>query len=115
LTGTLVAVAVSESSEASSSEKSPKVMQALLINQEDNVAVALEAIPGGDEFTLVGGAAEVRLRARQAIPFAHKIAVRPIAKGEAILKYGVPVAVAAADIAVGDWVHTHNARSSFDA
>jgi short-subunit dehydrogenase len=93
---------VLESSKASSLDESPKATQALLTNPEDNVAMALEAIPAGKELTVVGRATEVHLQALRAIPFACKIAVRPIAKGEAILKYGVSFAVATADIAVGD-------------
>ena len=55
------------------------------------------------------------IEAKQEIPFAHKMAVRPIPKGQAILKYGVPIAHATSDIEAGDWVHTHNAQSYFAA
>ena len=45
------------------------------------------------------------------IAFGHKYALRDIAKGEDILKYGLPIGKALADIAVGEWVHVHNCRS----
>jgi altronate hydrolase len=38
----------------------------------------------------------------------HKYALRPIAKGENVIKYGMPVGHATADIAAGEHVHTHN-------
>lgn len=38
----------------------------------------------------------------------HKVALRPIAKGENVIKYGFPIGHATADIAEGEWVHSHN-------
>lgn len=38
----------------------------------------------------------------------HKYAVRAIAVGEQIIKYGMPIGKAMADIAVGEHVHVHN-------
>ena len=38
----------------------------------------------------------------------HKHALRPIAKGENVIKYGAPIGHATEDIAAGEWVHTHN-------
>lgn len=46
------------------------------------------------------------------IPYGHKIAVRPIKKGDAILKYGLSIGTALEDIAVGDHVHIHNIESN---
>jgi altronate hydrolase len=83
---------------------------ALLIHPEDNVAVALEEIPVLGEVRL-GGAEP--LRAADRIPFAHKLAARAIAQGEAVVKYGAPVAFALRDIAPGEWVHAHNVKSYF--
>ena len=44
----------------------------------------------------------------------HKYAIRPIAKGENVIKYGMPIGHATADIAVGDHVHTHNLATNLD-
>ena len=38
----------------------------------------------------------------------HKYALRPIAAGENVIKYGMPIGHATRDIAVGEHVHTHN-------
>ena len=41
----------------------------------------------------------------------HKYAIRPIGKGENVIKYGNPIGHATEDIAVGDHVHTHNVKT----
>ena len=38
----------------------------------------------------------------------HKYALRRIASGEDVIKYGQPIGHATSDIAEGEWVHTHN-------
>ena len=45
------------------------------------------------------------------IQFEHKFALRDIAKGEEVLKYGMPIGKALQDIKKGEWVHVHNCRS----
>jgi altronate dehydratase len=67
----------------------------LKIHPDDNVAVVLEE--GGEN----------------GVPFAHKVALKRIATGEAVVKYGAPIAFATRDIEEGEWVHEHNARSYF--
>lgn len=89
-----------------------KLANALRIGPRDNVAVALEDIPADSDVMLAGGR---RLRALNAIPFAHKIAINEIACGTSILKYGVPIALATADIRLGEWVHEHNVESFLTA
>ena len=45
------------------------------------------------------------------IPYGHKVAVKPIKKGELIIKYGEEIGIATADIVPGDYVHVHNLDS----
>ena len=52
------------------------------------------------------------VRLLQAIPFAHKVAVKPIPQGQPVYKYGEPIGLATADIAEGELVHTHNLKSN---
>ena len=52
-------------------------------------------------------------RPARRIPLGHKIALRPIAAGEKIVRFGVPVGIATADIAPGRLVHVHNVRSQY--
>ena len=42
----------------------------------------------------------------------HKYALRDIAKGENIIKYGNPIGHATADIKAGEHVHTHNVKTN---
>jgi len=42
------------------------------------------------------------------VPYGHKIAVKDINKGEAIMKYGESIGRASCDIKKGDYVHVHN-------
>lgn len=72
----------------------------IVANAADSVAVALSALAAGEA---VGGITLI-----QAIPAGHKLALRPIAKGEPVIKLGHAIGVAAADIAVGAHVHEHN-------
>ncbi|ARU27995.1 UxaA family hydrolase [Cellvibrio sp. PSBB006] len=72
------------------------------LHEQDNVGVSKAALPAG--ITLI----ENNLTLRADIPAMHKVALMPIAKGEAILKYGQVIGFASTDIAAGDHVHTHN-------
>jgi len=42
------------------------------------------------------------------IPAGHKVAILPIAKGSAVMKYGNPIGLATQDIQPGEHVHSHN-------
>ncbi|HLI10608.1 MAG TPA: altronate dehydratase family protein [Alphaproteobacteria bacterium] len=72
------------------------------LNAADNVVVARAdilpqtAIPGEG------------VTARTLVPSGHKIATRPIARGEPVLRYNQIIGFASADIAAGEHVHTHN-------
>lgn len=77
------------------------------IHPQDNVAVAVTPLTAGETLSL-GGA---QVTARDEIPAGHKIALRDIAEGEAVIKYGFPIGSAKRPIACGAWVHTHNVAS----
>jgi altronate hydrolase len=83
---------------------------AIRIHPSDNVAVALGALVAGDTVT-VGDATVI---AKNDIPPGHKIALNAIARGSAVVKYGYPIGIATADIAAGEWIHSHNLRTSLD-
>ncbi|MDR1414369.1 MAG: altronate dehydratase family protein [Odoribacteraceae bacterium] len=83
-------------------------MKSLLkIHPADNVAVALKALAAG-EYAGVDGE-EVLLR--EGVDDGHKVALRAIGRGEEVIKYGYPIGRAAADIAPGEWVHSHNLKT----
>ena len=78
------------------------------ITERDNVAVALHAASTGE--TLQAGDAVVTVR--EDIPQGHKIALVPLAAGEAVVKYGFPIGHATEPVEAGSWVHTHNMRTN---
>ena len=80
--------------------------KALKFDERDNVVIALEATVPGDEISVNGEASGVT--AADSVPQGHKIALRNIAKGETIYKYGHPIGLAAENISAGSYVHVHN-------
>jgi altronate dehydratase small subunit len=86
-------------------------MNAVLLQEEDNVATVTEEIPAGASAACVFGDTQVTVTAGQNIPIYHKIAVKPIRKGERVIKYGEQIGIAQTDIRPGDHVHTHNLSS----
>ena len=69
-------------------------MKSVIINEKDNVGVCLDG--------------------SESIPAGHKYALRPIAKGEYVIKYGEIIGRATQDIQAREWVHTHNVQSHLD-
>jgi altronate hydrolase len=81
---------------------------AVRVHAGDTVAVAIRPIPAGTRVTVDGES----VVARQDIPAGHKIALSPIAAEHTVTKYGVPIGIATESIAPGDWIHSHNLRTS---
>ena len=86
---------------------------AFQIDLRDNVATALEALCAGP-VRLLGDAAAQEIQAVTDVPVGHKIALKDIASGEMIVKYGVIIGRATAEIPVGSWVHLHVMCSNYD-
>ncbi|WP_308915027.1 altronate dehydratase family protein [Jannaschia sp. LMIT008] len=70
------------------------------LSPRDNVVTATRALPAGHPVEAV--------RTTGLVPSGHKIATAPIPSGTQVLKYAQMIGLAAADIAPGDHVHTHN-------
>src|SRR5947207_4232533 len=70
----------------------------------DNVAVAARALQPGEQVRFDGDTLTVGGR----VGLGHKVALRPIRKGEPVLKYGQIIGFASRDIAPGEHVHVHN-------
>jgi altronate hydrolase len=77
---------------------------AIRLHPSDNVAIA--RVPVGASATLRIGGLEIRTRAP--IPAGHKIALKSIAPGETLVRYGQAIGRAKSAIEPGDHVHTHN-------
>ena len=81
---------------------------ALAIHRDDDVAVALRDLAAGEAVVVRRGGTLSEVRAVDAIPLGHKIALRPLAEGAPIRKYGECIGVATRPIAQGAHVHVHN-------
>jgi len=70
------------------------------IDPRDNVATALRDLDAGEQ--------QSGLILAEPVARGHKVALRAIANGEPVLKFGFPIGRATADIAPGAHVHSHN-------
>ena len=77
---------------------------AVQLRPEDNIAVAARNLPGGMEVRTNG----TRLTLSSRVGMGHKVALKPIKRGDAIFKYGQIIGFAREDIGPGSHVHVHN-------
>ena len=82
----------------------------LMIQPNDNVAVALKALSKGSECS-VGGK---NIILKDDIPAAHKVALTEIGKDENVIKYGLPIGHAISPIHMGEHVHIHNMTTNLE-
>jgi len=82
--------------------------QLIRLHEDDNVAVALQPLQTGVTVELAGCCIQIS----ENIETGHKVAVRDIAQGENIVKYGYPIGHAVSPIPAGAFVHTHNLRTN---
>ncbi len=78
------------------------------IHEDDNVAVALRPIAKGEQMSV----GQYQVTALEEIPQGHKFALKPIAAGGDVVKYGFRIGHAKEDIPAGGWVHVHNLKTA---
>jgi len=76
----------------------------LHLDPRDDVAVALTSLAPGT--AVEAGGREIVTR--DEIPNGHKVALRDMAAGESVHKYGWPIGILTAGVAAGGHVHSHN-------
>ena len=87
--------------------------QSFLVHAPDDfVGVAVRDIAAGADVPgRVQSSGDVfALDVVENVPLGHKVALRDIASGERVVKYGVPIGEATQDIRVGQHVHVHNLK-----
>lgn len=84
-------------------------MSVVRLSPLDNIVVLARSVSAGESVDVAGRAVVMR----QPLGLGHKLAVRPIAAGEKILKYGVPIGSATRSIEPGEHVHLHNMQSDY--
>ncbi len=82
----------------------------IVIDAQDNVATVVRELTKGVVVSTDGPPVNIR----QTIPYGHKFALRDIAAGDYIVKYGAQIGRATTPIACGDHVHVHNVEDIVD-
>ena len=88
---------------------------AIKINQIDNVVTVTNTAKKGEVVPVLSEEGKeidkIKLLTEVPLPF-HKIALKQIAKGEVIKKYGEVIGHASKSILRGEWIHVHNIESA---
>ena len=86
-------------------------INALLMNENDNVVTCVKEVAVGDEIVYRNGDQECHLKAVQTIPACHKAALVTMEEGTDVHKYGELIGRTTARIEAGGWVYHENIRS----
>ena len=81
---------------------------------EDSVGVVVvEGIKAGDALSgwVMDGDKTVEVKALNDIPIGHKLAIKPLANNDTVIKYGVDIGRTIAPIKVGEHLHVHNVKT----
>jgi hypothetical protein len=78
------------------------------LQEGDDVATALRPLPANTVAHVRVGARLETCRLTEPIALGHKLALRGLAAGEAVRKYGEVIGVTTAPVAAGAHVHVHN-------
>jgi len=88
-----------------------KERRAILFSPKDNVATAVSDLNVGITASLLIKERKKEVLLKQAIKFGHKFSIKPINKGNPVIKYGEIIGLATEDIPEGYHVHIHNVES----
>ena len=83
----------------------------VVLSDVDNVATCLTDLDADARIEVPIDGETRSIAVHDAIPFGHKIAIRSLAVGADVLKYGEVIGRASATIEPGQWVHVHNVES----
>lgn len=86
------------------------MLDTILLNENDNVVVALKDLPPGHTITVQGK--DIQLT--DGVKRGHKVAITDIRENENVVKYGYPIGHAITEVAMGEHVHTHNTKTNLD-
>ena len=89
------------------------MIQFLVHEEADNVGVATVDIKAGQkaEGLYMDSQKKIQVKCLQSIPLGHKIALAPLKKEGAVIKYGHDIGRVVADIKAGEHVHIHNLKT----
>jgi hypothetical protein len=93
------------------SDARPRDWDALALAPDDDVGVALRDLDRDAVVRVRVDGGIVEVVSGDPIPLGHKTALRSVAVGELVRKYGQPIGRATGPIALGSHVHVHNLKS----
>lgn len=79
------------------------------LHEADNVAICCRDIAQGERLRVAG----LELIAGEPVALGHKLALRALAVGEKVVKYGMPIGSMTRPVTTGGWVHVHNMASDY--
>ncbi len=82
---------------------------AIRLTPTDNVAVCCRTVEPGEHIIVDG----YDLSITERVALGHKLAVVPLATGDKVIKYGMPIGSMTHDAPAGGWVHMHNMQSDY--
>jgi (2R)-sulfolactate sulfo-lyase subunit alpha len=83
-------------------------------DENDSVGVVVvEGIKAGQKLSgwIMDQDKSLEVTAKSDIPIGHKLAIKPIANGATVIKYGTDIGKAIAPIQVGEHTHVQNLRT----
>ena len=83
-------------------------------DEGDSVGVVVvEGVKNGDELTgwVMDQDEEITFKAASDIPIGHKLAIKPLHKGDTVIKYGTDIGKAVDEIGLGEHAHVHNIKT----
>ena len=83
-------------------------INALLMDERDNVVTCVAAVPKGDQIVYQKNGEICTLTAQDDIPYCHKAALEDLPQGTQVLKYGEMIGQTTTPIAKGCWVSHEN-------
>jgi (2R)-sulfolactate sulfo-lyase subunit alpha len=86
----------------------------VLHDAKDTVAVVVvEGVKAGTQLTgwVMDDDSSIQLQAQQDIPIGHKVALKDMAVGDTVLKYGIDMGKVVAPIKAGEHAHVQNIKT----
>ncbi|HSN19569.1 MAG TPA: UxaA family hydrolase [Usitatibacter sp.] len=83
-------------------------------DENDSVGVVVvEGVKAGQKLSgwIMDQDKSLEVTAKSDIPIGHKLAIKPIASGATVIKYGTDIGKAIAPIQVGEHTHVQNLRT----
>jgi (2R)-sulfolactate sulfo-lyase subunit alpha len=90
------------------------MIQFVVHDEGDSVGVVVvEGVKAGDELTgwIMDQDKDITFKASGDIPIGHKLAIKALNSGDTVIKYGVDIGRAVADIGMGEHAHVHNIKT----